>query len=501
MNTALTSSLAAILSAPWQQRRNQNGMWGVALIAALCVLAPVALAAWSLFADPLVAPNLRHSAAVSGRIAVVALSMAWWAVLVNNVLEQNHPTPAQLVPEHPRRLRAALLVTGAALAAAQVAVAVGAGFDAWVAVASVAPAIALLAAFMRWPWLWFIGFVTPYAVGYAVQGDALSEFGRAALGAWRQQTGLITAALVMASALLIASLIQSGGPRHAAAYERRTNRLLRMRAASRGQRLHGPGAPSLLEQVLARPYHRWMRHLLARPASSPRARALLALGPGVHWTGNAASLVATAVAVSAALVLALLVAQVFPEVGEYLPMGLSGISIGAMFGLVAPAMQVQARLHQTRREQSLLVLLPGVPRGVAQSRWLSWQLTRQFLLSWVGAVALMLAFSALARELQRNPFEAVYATGRVYVAIASLPLIALQWRRWACLPAPTSLTALWPILLGLGLAALAFAGQLTGVATPLQCGVVFALAAIAWCAWRRWRMASDPAALPIGRLA
>ena len=501
MNRSLTSSLATILSAPWQQRRNQNGMWGVALIAALCLLPPIGLFAWSMFGDPLLTPNLRHSAAVAGRIAVVALSLAWWAVLVNNVLEQNHPTLAQVVPEHPRRLRTALLATGAALAAALVALVCGGGIDAWVAVAFVVPAIALLAVTVRWPWFWFVGFVAPYVVGYAMHRNAASELERVLLEAWRQQSGLITASLVTASGLLLASLIQSGGLRHVVAYERRQNRLLRMQAAARGERLRGPGARSTLENLLARPYHRWMHHVLARPESSPRARALLGFGPGVHWTGNAAGLVGTAMAIGAAVALVLLVGQVAPEVGEYLPMGLSGIAIGAMFGLVAPSMQVQSRLHQTRREQALLVLLPGVPRGVMQSRWLSWQMTRQFLLSWVGGIVLMLAFSALARQLQRNPYEAAYAAGRVYVAIASLPLIAFQWRRWARLSAPTSLTALWPALLGLGLAALAFAGQLTGVATPLQCGVVFTLAALAWCVWRRWRMAVEPPALPIGRLA
>ena len=502
MNQALTSSLAAILSAPWQQRRNQNGMWGVAVIVALCVLPPAGLFVWSLFGDPLLAPNLRHSAAIAGRIAALALSLAWWAVLVNNVLEQNHPTLAQVVPEHPRRLRAALLVTGGALVAALVAIGTGAGVDAWVALACGAPAIALLAASVRWPWLWFFGFVTPYAIiGYGMQRPALSGLERVMLGAWRDQSGLVTAALAMGSGLLLASLIQSGGSRHAATYERRRNRLLRMQAASRGERLRGPGGRSALERLFAWPYYRWMSHLLARPASSPRARALVGLGPGLHWTGNAGSLVGTAAAIGAAFVLALLVAQVVPEIGEYLPMGLSGVAIGTCFGVVAPAMQVQSRLHQARREQALLVLLPGVPRGIAQSRWLSWQMTRQFLLSWLGGVALMLAFSALSRHFLRNPLEEAYAAGRVYVAIASLPLISFQWRRWARLPAPTSLTALWPTLLGMGLAALALAGQRTGVATPLQSGVVFALAATAWCAWRRWRMAAEPPALPIGRLA
>ena len=35
----------------------------------------------------------------------------------------------------------------------------------------------------------------------------------------------------------------------------------------------------------------------------------------------------------------------------------------------------------------------------------------------------------------------------------------------------------------------------------LAVAVAFALAALAWCAWRWWRMGSEPTAMPIGRLA
>lgn len=501
MNEAFTSSVAAILSAPWHQRRNRKALWSVALIVALCALGPVCLFAWSVLGDPLLAPNLRHSAAGAARMAALALSAAWWAVLVNNVLEQNHPTLAQVVPGHPRRLREALVVAWAALGTALTGIVFGGVADWRLGVAIVAPSLAVLAVSVRWPWLWLAGFVAPYAVAYAMQRPSTSEFERVALAAWRAQPEAIAAAVVMASGLLLVSLIQTGGRRHAANYESRRRRMLRLQAASRGERACAPGARGGLAGLLARPYHRWMAHLLARPASSARARTLLGLGPGAHWTGNVAALAATAAAIGVAIVAALLVAQVFPVVGEFLPLGLSGLAIGVLFGLVGPAIQVQSRLHQTRREQALLTLLPGVPRGAALSRWLSGQMTVQFLLSWGGGVVLMLALGALARDVLRNPFEPAYATGRVYMVVATLPLVAFQWRRWARLPAPTSLTVLGPTLLGLALAVLAFAGQIAGVATPLQCGVAFAVAAFAWCAWRWRRMDGDPPALPVGRLA
>jgi hypothetical protein len=500
MNQAFTSSLATILSAPWHQRRNRKGMLGFALIVALCLLPPVVVFMWSVFADPLMAPDLRRSAVVAGRGAIAALSTAWWVVLVHNVLEQNHPTLAQVVPEHPRRLRAALLVTWALLVVALVGVVFGGVGDALAGVAVSAPAFALLAASVRWPALWFGGVVASLAAGYALQAHAMPEFERTALAAWHAQPMAIAAALVMASGLLLVAVIQSGGARHAAAYERRRDRLLRMEAASRGERVRGPGARSVVETLLARPYHHWMRHLLARPASSPRARALLAFGPGAHWTGNVAALVATAAAIAAAVVLALLVAQLFPHVREFLPLSLASTAIGTVFGLLGPAMQVQSRLHQTQREQALVALLPGVPPGVATSRWLSMQMTAQFLLSWAGAVVLMLTFNALASALLPHPFELTYASGCVYLVICTLPLVAFQWRRWARLPTPTPMSATGPVLLAMGLAAVAFAGALAHVATPVQSGIAFTLGTVAWCAWRWRRMAAEPSALPVGRL-
>jgi hypothetical protein len=67
------------------------------------------------------------------------------------------------------------------------------------------------------------------------------------------------------------------------------------------------------------------------------------------------------------------------------------------------------------------MLVPGVPRGAASSRWLAGRMSAQFLLSWIGS-------------------------GRDIMVLATLPLVACQWRRWAGMPPPT---------------AVAFAGQRT----------------------------------------
>ena len=256
----------------------------------------------------------------------------------------------------------------------------------------------------------------------------------------------------------------------------------------------------LLDGVLYRPYVAWLRRLLAKPNGSMRGRLMLGLGPGVHWTGTAGTIVGITLAMAAGTLLLKLAGIVYPLFQPALPVALSAFGIGAMFGLLSPAMQAQSRLHQTRREQALLALLPGVPHDAALSRWLSWRMSAQFLLTWVWAVLALTSFGLLAGQIDHGELDAMFRGVRAYMIVASLPLVAFQWRRWAWLRAPTTLNALVPILVGLGLAAAALAGTLIGV-RPIQSGVVFAVAALAWCAWRGWCMGREPSAFPVGRLA
>jgi hypothetical protein len=135
------------------------------------------------------------------------------------------------------------------------------------------------------------------------------------------------------------------------------------------------------------------------------------------------------------------------------------------------------------------------------NRSLAWELSAQFLLAWLGALVSMLLFSLLARHLGHPAVDLAYGDARAIMVLATLPLVTLQWRRWARLPAPTSLNAGAPSLLGLALAAVAFFGQTAGWFTLAEAGIAFALAAFAWCALRWWRMGTEPGAFPVSRLA
>ena len=499
MSESFSSSPYRILAAPWQQRRNRKGLWMVALIAALCGSAPVALFTWSLFEIPELAASLRHGAAASGRIAVVALAMAWWATVVANVLEQNHPTLACLVPNHAMRLRGALLAAWAALTALVSLAWYGDTPESLACGVVAASFLAVLAASVRWPSVCVVASLASCLVFWTPDSpEAAAEIVQRL---WQAQRFTISTTAVAAAIVLLVLLVQDGGRRHAASYESRRNRLLRYQAAARGERLVSKDRRSRLDGFLSGPYHAWMRHVLASARSSPRSRTMLGLGPGAHWTSAAIVLAATVAAILGGVVLLQLVALLFPGVGKYLPAVLSSVAIGAVFGLMSQALQVQSRLHQTHREQALLALLPGVPRGAALNRWLGWRMSGQFLLSWAGACAQMLLFGDLASHLGPSALFISSGDTHAVMILSTLPLVALQWRRWARLAAPTQLSGIGPVLLGLGLAAVAFLGRMTGWFSLAEAGIAFTLAALAWCALRWWRMSSEPGAFPVGRLA
>ena len=499
MNDAAFSTIGHVLAAPWQQRRNRRGLWVIWLIVALCFSLPIAMLAWSLFENPELAAAMRHGAAASARIGLVTLLIAWWAVVVANVLEQNHPTLARLVPHHAAQLRAALLAGAAGMVAFASLALRGLAPDSLACAVVAAVVLAVLAASVRWPLLWILGCLVPYVTNGASPGvpDA-SDF---VLRQWREQPFTIAMTGSAAAIVLLVALIQDGGRRHAANYAARSDRMRRMQAAFRGEqslRTHRRGS---LACLLHSPYHAWLRYVLASPRGSARARTLLGLGPAVHWTTLPIAFTVTTLGILAGVVLLELVALVFPALRGFVPVILSSVSIGVMFGLMSPAMQMQSRLYQTHREQALLALLPGVPPRAALNRWLGWQLSAQFVLAWVGALVLMALFSELARHLGRPAVDISYPTSRALMALATLPLVTLQWRRWARLPAPTSLNAGGPALVGLALAAVAYTGQATGWFTLAEAGTAFALVALAWCALRWRRMGSEPSAFPVGRLA
>ena len=491
-------SLARILAAPWQQRRNASGLWGIALVVALCFLAPVVLLVLSAFhPDPQKAEAIHVGAVRSAWIGVAALLVAGWAMLVGSVLQQNHPTLARLVPEHPGQLRLALLVAWA-LASLAAAALPGFAFDAPLAWAcGLAAGLALLAACLRWPLLWLGGVVSPFVVGWVTRRFSAAEFGDAMWGQWMGHHVLVTGVVVLAGASVLVGMVRGGGAQHIAAYESRQR--LRQAVFSQQGSAGGLACPNsgwLRGWTMAgRPYAWWMDRLLARPGSPLMARLLVGLGPAPHWTSRvfqAFWFVVTSTVLCA--VVSLFIG------GDMLAYVLPWLAFSVLTGLCTPALQAVPHLRQTQREQALLALLPGVPRGARLNRWLAWQTSATFLLAAVCAVAVAWWVNAIADAIR--PGVAMTATGGMTfgVAAALLPQVAWQWRHWARLRAANGFQqtapVVAPILLGIAVMALHVA---TGVGY-LAAGVALAALSLAYCAWRWWRMGAEPTAFPVGRL-
>jgi len=189
-----------------------------------------------------------------------------------------------------------------------------------------------------------------------------------------------------------------------------------------------------------------------------------------------------------------LIAWLFPQWAL-----VQSINAGLNFavGVVVLTINTQwpAILWVTRREQTLLRLLPGAPQGGALNRWLALRLSGLQALTAAFFLGLLLALQGLQ------------GTGgqESQVAQASLVLsplaVLMLWRDWSRMSAPQGIfsPAMLPVVAGVNVAAYAWvagsglgAGSLALLVLPLW---------MALAAWR-WRvLGSKPAAWPVGRLA
>ena len=497
MSHANSFSLAHVLAAPWQQRRNAGSLWGFAVVAALCFAAPVVLSIWSLLADPSAAESLRQNARASAWVGVAALLIAGWAMLIGNVLQQNHPTLARLVPGHVARLRGALLAAWTMLVLLAAGVP-GFAFDAplgWAC--GTAASLAALAAALRWPVLWLAGFAMPFAMTWFLGWSGHEAVVAELRAQWQSAGWLVMAIVVTTGVTVLTLLIRTGGTIHGASYDAgvRLGRALN-RGFVDGSPARLPGWWGRLGATVARPYAAWMRHLLARGDSPVMSRLLVGLGPTAHWTTR----------IFEAFWSCVVSAGICMVVGRVVGHGmfayiLPWLGFSMLTTVCTPALQAVSRLHRTRREQALLVLLPGVPRGARLNRWLAWQMSATFVVAALCGLALAWALAAYADSIQPGVVE--HTAGGMVPALAAavLPQVAWQCRCWARLRGESSngqaLPTIAPFLLGAAILALHWAAGI-GYATS---GIAATVASLIWCAWRWHRMGSEPTAFPVGRFA
>ncbi|MCH7345491.1 hypothetical protein LZ017_19110 [Pelomonas sp. CA6] len=440
-------------------------------------------------------------------LGLLLCACLWWAA-ITALMQQNHPVHARLVPGHVRRLRevAVALLLGCSLLFAMVGLPLGGSFWLWW-IGGVA-LLVLTQQAMRHPWLWWAMWL-PLALADGWKGWApVRALVATAQWVFALRPMTLTLVLLLIAAAWVASGLERGGSRHALRHARgkawldRANRGLeggfslldpawRRQEQARGSRLL-PALGACLGW-LNRGLLSWrIRH--ARPtASSALARAEMATLKQLHWS----ALTGAVLLIVPLLALGYLLLQPVlgwpPLTSPRLLRG-AGLSIALASMLVNPMLGIVGALHRSRREQAMLMLLPGMPRGAALARGLARRLMGGYLICW------LLSMAGVALIYRASGQGA--STVALSFAAATLPAgVLMLWRDWArqgALPP-------WfvPALVGLTLVGLAGLEALRAWLSVPAWGLPLISAAVAGLLglWRWRAMTRGAPPWPVGRWA
>ena len=484
-----------ILLAGWRQRRNLGSRWVWLLIAALFYLAPTVLYITGRPAKVFLNFTV---------VGVLFLLLACWAVIVENLLRQNSPANARLVPHHPRLIRQSLLATWLALGLLTGAVTGVVYGHGWLygIVALLAMGVIQLSFWVSFlGWGLALGIMSLSLIPMLVEKTVVKEFPVRVINvhATHPLIPLLTYALLIIATLLLWYCISRfgvgyGDARHRRIHERRARIFTQTQAMQSGQNplRHQSQLVWRLNWLSWAPFRWWMRRLLrqAQPtAASVMARVRIGLGPNFHWTTQVVTLTQFAAVIGVIGVIASVTVGLngFRETLIMSPALITGI----MFQFLSIA-QLQS-LQQSRREQSLLMLLPAMPRGG--------DLNRALAAHWlIGFSALWVVFcSSVWAAIQLLNTES-WSMG---FAIAMMPVSLLLLRDWSHWNGRTGgATTGWT--------AFALAGALPtgGVCcwllgyfelSPWPLMAVVATVTLVALRWRWIQLGSYPQAMPVGR--
>ena len=488
-----------MLLATWQWRRNDGSLWALRFYGLLIAL---------VFGAPAVAVLLwlppREAWVAVAVLALVGLTASWGTYFAG-LLRLDHPHAAHTVPGHARAVRSAALGLWAALVVLiGVVAAVGAallGVGDLIACWRIGLATALgsgtlllfVAAALRWWWLWVLAAVGPSFMGARVWRTVVFDTWNLALPLWQAQSLGSTLLLLAVQGLLLGTLFGRGDANHARAYQRR-ERVRRAAAESStgqgGLAAYGRWGEwlSLPGQALA---DAWLRLCLARAqatSASVMARTEMVLHGRQHWVRYLAAVLFVQACVGLGLLLAATLTGQGLEL--FLQHGRVGIAIGVGFMAFSAALNLPSALWASRREQALLMLLPGMPQGAALNQALAWRQWRHCLVLWSSMLPALgfLLWAGLAPN-------ALAFFG------AALPLSAWLWRdhahmraaRPAAAPVPMALCTL------LGLLSLFLLSRQPAALWLWALSLLVLTAGL--LAWRWHALLHLPQALPVGRLA
>ena len=432
---------------------------------------------------------------------VVGLQITWVFVSAT-LIRLNTPTAARTVPHYVLRLRRGALalwlgiciITGL-LEGKSMGGAIVLGFGAGVF-------MLLISTPWRWPVQWCIFMALLVFAGSRSHEIVESAFVKALFGSPTSWWGFaLTCYLGMA--WLVTRLIAANGSGFSALYSRVVQRENAVPGADTPARLPVHAFDPLVGilqmgwERLFFPWRLYLRHALALPrqpagnmpqAAQVLARALLGMGPAVHWVMQVAAFLALWGGV-------LLVVVILPIAGGSGVSSISGgwailIALGSLMAAVTPVLSLPETFRTTAPEQKLMLLLPGMPRGDALNHLLAVRHVRHALVAW-----LLAAVSVVALPY---PDKDVWFVGTFYLsALALLPVVISDWSR---IQPPNAMNALAGLLQALfaptiGLIAVRWLGMpinAVAAAAVVYCGIMLVV---------RWhRLAQFAPAFPAGRL-
>lgn len=485
----MTASFNQILLAAWRQSNTDSSRWFRTVFYSVLAVG-LAVVLWFI-------PVMQLRIALVCAVLVFAL-FGLWVMLLANLLEQNHPVNARLVPGHLRRLRQAALVGWLLISGTQ-------GTLVWLALAGKVPLAPLLLAAaaagagVGWSqrhWLWAIVlYMGPSLIVPLHLHERLAPLWHALVELWQLQPWAWLALSLTMLGVLLMRVFGSGDDTHRAQHQARERLLKAARDSAVGNRagiasLGGAGEWFAwpVEALAAR----WLFRLLARAQPTPAsvmARAELALHGLQHWLRHALTLglMLLGVGLGGALAIGLL----SDHANQALVAATPGFAFTfALIGCM-PAFALRNMLWHTRREQALLVLLPGMPQGAALNRAVAFVQLRHFLLAW-GVTTLLLGGLVALTDMP----------SLLSLSIAALPLGVLNLTQSpATMRAPTQWTASRPVLAFLLACAVLWGlcAFMNALIWPLMAASVLLSAALLASRWPRLSLA--PSALPAGRLA
>lgn len=384
MKTPLATH-SQFLCAPWRQRKTEKSFGTLYVLAAFSLLMGWAIG-WVGFLKDNNNAWLVLGYATSGVFTVVLLCL----LQILSFMHLNHPHHARTVPGHLRRLRETVIavwLVSAAVCALIWGLAFG-NIATWFLVFAVL--IVVFVAPFLWPVRWVVAFI-PVAWLMKSQAPVAMVVREGLSGVWQDwPLPIATLTLLICARILTHAMIRDGNAKHATAFARYRILMTAATPGADGRQLslhHWGNIGSTILRVGQFPLDHYMQFLLRKPLAteaSVLARAELVFGRDAHWIWMVC---AALLILLGAGVLGLAETMFMRSLPDVVPAFDFVLGMGMTFTMMIMTAAWPSAIYMSRKEQKLLVLLPGMPRGASLNRLLARRMLWQLLPGWLFVAA------------------------------------------------------------------------------------------------------------------